>query len=629
MLDPEDLIAIPRLASIAASPDGTWLAAAVGRLDEEGAKYVHDLWCVPTDGGEATVLTPGPWNDRAPAFAHDGRLLFLSDRPMGRSAKDGETERSQVWALPNRGEATRVTDEPLGVSEFLAAKAADVLVVRTPVWPGVPHDAQREHHEDRKKHGPSALQYDATPVRHWDHWRATQTLHLVVHRGGVREDLTPEAGHEYEAVEWDLSRDGRTLVIGANSSGAERNRSVDLHVFDLESGERRVFGESGVWHTALVLDDAGAKVAMKRIAITAERAPEPSLAIVDVVTGEIERRDVWDRAPAPAAWDGDALIVTGDDEGRTPVVRVEASGSLEAMAKGSFAQVQPAGERWVAIRSGLGEAPRPVVVGGEALADPSGFGGAEIEVEELWVESTDGEKVQCMLLTPPGEGPHPTLFWIHGGPISQFGDVWHWRWNALVMLKAGYAVALPNARGSTGRGDAFMKAIWGDWGGQCYADLMAVADALEARPDIDGDRMIAMGGSFGGYMSNWIGGNTERFAAIVTHASLYDLRAFYGTTDHGPFFGKMLEAPPWSGDLDRHSPHAKVGAWKTPTLIIHGEKDYRVPIGEALALFEALQAHGVPSELLVFPDENHWILKPRNIVEWYARVLAFLERTLP
>jgi dipeptidyl aminopeptidase/acylaminoacyl peptidase len=211
-------------------------------------------------------------------------------------------------------------------------------------------------------------------------------------------------------------------------------------------------------------------------------------------------------------------------------------------------------------------------------------------------------------------------------------DGWHWRWNPLLAVAQGYAVALPNPRGSTGFGQEFIQGIWGNvWGAQCYQDLMAVTDALAARPDIDGARTMAMGGSFGGYMTNWIGSQTDRFRCLITHASIATMAQFTGTTDHPAWwYLEMGGEDPYAdmAKFDRYAPIRYIKNWKTPTLIIHGELDYRCPINEGLNLFEALQYHGVPSELLVFPDENHWILKPRNIAAWYAAVLEFVGRYL-
>lgn len=196
-------------------------------------------------------------------------------------------------------------------------------------------------------------------------------------------------------------------------------------------------------------------------------------------------------------------------------------------------------------------------------------------------------------------------------------------------MAAGYVVAQPNPRGSTGYGDELLAGIWGNsWGTGCYQDVMAVADALAARPEVDADRMAAMGGSFGGYMANWIGCNDARFRCLVTHAGVYEFHAFNNVTDTPAWMPHMIGFGPWE-DAEAWvacSPHRKVSQWRTPTLIVHGEKDYRVPISEALALFEALQRLEVPSEMLIFPDENHWILKPRNTIAWYERVLDFVGR---
>jgi dipeptidyl aminopeptidase/acylaminoacyl peptidase len=211
-------------------------------------------------------------------------------------------------------------------------------------------------------------------------------------------------------------------------------------------------------------------------------------------------------------------------------------------------------------------------------------------------------------------------------------DGWHWRWNPLLLVAQGYAVALPNPRGSTGFGQKFVQGIWGNvWGDQCYRDLMAVTDALAMRPDIDAQRVAAMGGSFGGYMVNWIGTQTDRFRCLFSHAGVVNMAAFTGVTDHPPdWYLEMGGQDPYRNaqEFDRYAPMRYIHQWRTPTLISHGEKDYRCPVGEALALFEALQYHGVPSELLVFPDENHWILKPRNIVAWYHAVLEYIGRHL-
>ncbi|MES1265174.1 MAG: S9 family peptidase, partial [Variovorax sp.] len=302
-------------------------------------------------------------------------------------------------------------------------------------------------------------------------------------------------------------------------------------------------------------------------------------------------------------------------------------GDVHALPQGGFA----------CSRSSLLDAPECYVHDGKsdttarALARLSNFTPATewAEVESITTTSTDGTPIQSWITRPKNaKGRSPVLLWIHGGPSGMSGDGWHWRWNALLAAAQGYTVVQPNPRGSTGFGQEFVQGIWGNvWGDQCYRDLMAVTDALEKRPDVDPTRIMAMGGSFGGYMSNWIGTQTDRFRCLVTHASIVTMANFTGTTDHPAWWYLEMggENPYTEPDrYDRFAPIRHITKWKTPTLVIHGEQDYRCPIGEGLNLFEALQYHGVDSEMLVFPDENHWILKPRNIVAWYEGVLAFI-----
>ena len=627
------LTQLGRVGELAISPDGTWLAVSVARLDADDAAYVNDLWRVPLDGGAPTAITSGPFNDRSPRF--DGeRLFFLSNRP----AQGGEAEtRSQVWAFgAHVGDPERITDEPLGVGAFDVS--AGTLALIAPRMHGVPEAEQRDRAEKIGKHGPSALRYTDTPVRFWDHWLPEAAPHLIVVRHGVREDLTPDYDRELRPeTELRLDDAGRRVLVLVHEQHPEDRISGSWYrVFDLETGERTDLGRGGrTWY------GSGLFCAEGLVAYRSERSEAHVHTHELVVLTPAGSRRVaadWDRRPVPQTMlDATRCLVCFDDHGevRSAVVDLKTGERDELSVAGSHVGMHPAPEGYVGIGHAIGQPPRCFrVVDGERrwLAELSGITDTEQSAfveERFGVESTDGASIDTRLIKPRGAGPFPTVMWIHGGPISHFGDQWHWRWNPLVLLRAGYAIALPNARGSTGYGYEFIDGIWGNvWGEQCYADLMAVADVLEARDDVDAKRIAAMGGSFGGYMVNWIGGMTDRFAALVSHAGLFDLRAFYGATDAAAYFGLHNASTPWSGNIDKCSPHVNVSKWKTPTLIIHGEKDYRVPVGEALSLFEALRAHGVDSELVVYPDENHWILKPRNIRHWYDAVIDFLNRQL-
>ena len=638
--DVDVLTRLGRVGTLAPSPCGAWLAVEVGRLDADDSKYVGDLWRVAlADDGGLTQLTRGAHADSAPAFREDGTLLFLSDRPTG--PKDDEP-RTQVWAIaPGGGEPRPVTDEPLGVSAF--RYAAGRMVVATRVWPGVDDAAQREHDATRSKHGPSALHYTEMPVRYWDAWLPTQARHFVVYDAAGRRSLTPDAGREYERGDFDLAPDGRRFVVCHETTGVDRVPDEALDVFDLDTGDRVRLGAAPrtAFYGPRFAPDGVRLVSSRHVRQDRDMGPV-RLWLHDVTKPDDPGRMLapdWDLHPSAQCWDGDAVVCIADCAGRVPLFRVGLDDTVERLTEdASHRDVRrlPDGG-FVGVRHAILHPPEPFALRDgevEVLANLSGFEGADFATwSEFDVASNaaDGRAVRSFYVTPTADadGPRPCLLWIHGGPVGQFSDGWHWRWNPLVAVAEGYAVAMPNPRGSTGVDQAFIDGVWNNaWGAECYQDLCAVADALEASPDIDRGRIAAMGGSFGGYMSNWVGTQTDRFAALVTHASIYHLPAFSDTTDLPGWFHLEQACLPDDPAFSKYSPHAFVDGWKTPVLIIHGEQDYRVPISEALLLFEALQRRGVDSELLVYPDENHWISKPRNIRSWYRAWLAFIARQM-
>ena len=644
------LIGLGRVTAIAPHEAGVVSAVAVERLDTDKARYVSDLWLVPNDTSRATRLTHGDTRDRRPAWVGE-TVLFLSDRKVA-----GEDEpRTQVWALPNKGEPYQVTREPLGVSDFRVASG--VLVLLMDELPGVALDAQAKTSKDRKKFGPSALHYKQQPVRFWDHWLGPEEPRLVAFdlldtaiglETSNRRALTPDAGEALRECDWDLSADGRRVAITWSTPGVDRVPNKALAVIDTTDGRRVLMGAAeGVVNATPRFSPDGERIAVSRYQRKTDGYARRTLWRYDRSTdGEHELTASWDRWPSACGWLGEDIVVMVEERGTVPLYRVDSKtgeatplgpreDSWEAVECIQSTSTSLAGPELVGIRSGLLRPPEPVALMNGELLLLDRLSGFEPELETAIgnvVEEdleVDGRPVHTFVVEPK-KGNGLTILWIHGGPVAAWGHRWHWRWSALLMAAQGFRVVLPNPAGSTGYGADWVDDIWGNtWGGRCYEDLMGVIKHLEDRGISTPAQTIIMGGSFGGYMTNWIGSQTDRFGLLVTHASLFSLSAFHGVTDMPSWWELMMGETPWSGgDYDRYSPSRGVHRWRTPTLILHGEKDYRVPIGEGLALFEALQRHGVDSELVVFPDEHHWIMKPRNIESWYTTVLDFIGRRL-
>jgi dipeptidyl aminopeptidase/acylaminoacyl peptidase len=423
-------------------------------------------------------------------------------------------------------------------------------------------------------------------------------------------------------------------------------RSSVLLAIDVVTGEQRVLAEAPDHEFGgPVVSPDGTQVACWQEAVSTPTSPTDIRLVVVPLAGGPAREVApgWDRWAGGPRWtpDGSALIVVADDGGRAPVFRIElATGEVTRLtgddgAYGDLA-VSPDGAWVYALRSAVDAPPAPVRLDASTPdqqpvrlrgpADPPALPGTLTEVHAT---AEDGTPLRAWLVLPAGasgSAPAPLLLWVHGGPLASWNS-WHWRWNPWVLAARGYAVLLPDPALSTGYGLGFISRGWGDWGGAPFTDLMAVTDAAAARTDVDADRTAAMGGSFGGYMANWIAGHTDRFRAIVTHASLWALDQFGTTTDAAFYWLREMT----DEMAERSSPHRAADAIRTPMLVIHGDRDYRVPIGEALRLWwDLVSRHrGDPADLphrfLYFPDENHWVLAPQNAVVWYQTVTAFLD----
>jgi dipeptidyl aminopeptidase/acylaminoacyl peptidase len=424
------------------------------------------------------------------------------------------------------------------------------------------------------------------------------------------------------------------------ASGEVRGEVV---VIGVTSGERRVLlaGAGLDYESPRVSPDGQHVLAVRSEHETYERCGDVTLVLVPLAGGE--PRDLlagFDRHPGGAVWapDSGSVYFSADHEGRRPVFRLDvASGEVTRLTPdhGAYESLCPGPDGSLyAVRSAYDEAPAPVRIDpADPDADPVRLAspGASFEIpgrlEEVFTTAADGTRLRAWLAVPSGasaEAPAPLVLWVHGGPVSSWNS-WSWRWNPWLLVTRGYAVLLPDPALSTGYGQHMIQRGYAAWGGTPFTDVMAITDVVAGRPDIDGIRTAMMGGSYGGYMANWIAGHTDRFQAIVSHAGLWALDQMFGTTDGPAFwrrhFGDFATQPE---RYIENSPHLHVDKIVTPMLIIHGDKDYRVPVGEALRLWWDLMSRSKRAKFLYFPDENHWILKPADVTVWYDTVLAFL-----
>jgi dipeptidyl aminopeptidase/acylaminoacyl peptidase len=638
----DDLLALPRAGSPAVSPDGRLVAYTVSRARPDGAGLESALFAVPAAGGEPRRLTAGKEKLSSPRFSPDGkRLAFVSSR----------SGKSQVHALELAGgEAVALTDLPTEVADFRFTPDGQALLVLSDVDPACGADMACNERRDREQEGRPHV---ATRLlfRHWTDWRERKRTHVlrVPLAGGAPQDLTPgdrdappaeRGGIDDVAV----SADGRELLFVAVTDPVEAvSTNGDLHAAPLAGGAaaaRRITDGPGFDRGPLPSPD-GRHLAWRSQAEAGYESDRWRLLLAGPdAAGPRDLTAGTELSVQEAVWAGPKrLLFTAEEEAATSLFEVDvAGGPPRRLWRGGHLWALAAsdgGKVVVGLVDSLDRPAEVVVVEGSRLRALTRLGDELMGQVALgaWRRMTatgpDGAKVPGFLLTPPGHQAgqrHPTVVLVHGGPEGAWDDSWHYRWNAQLWAANGWTVVIPNFRGSSGYGMAWQRAIRGDWGEGPQRDVLAFADAAVASGEADGARMCAAGASYGGTLVNWLNGHTDRFRCLFTHAGDFDVEGSYFDTEELWFPEWELEGSALSKPeaYQRNSPRRAAARWRTPTLVSHGELDYRVNVAQGISTFTALQRLGVPSRLLVFPDEGHHVLKPRNARVFHEEAFSWV-----
>jgi dipeptidyl aminopeptidase/acylaminoacyl peptidase len=659
----DDMISMRRIAEAELSPDGKWVAYTIATPDMDTNRNATNIWMAPVAGGDAIQLTR-TGKDSSPKWSPDGKTIaFLS-------ARSGD---SQVYFLPlEGGEAHAISKLSTGADIVKWSPDGKTILFTSSVFPDcVTRSAgpqnnddacNKKRDEENEKNPVKAHVAEHLLYRHWTHWNEGKHSHIFViasDGSGEAKDLTAATNYDVppdqrgEDSDINFSPDSKEICFTAVTDKVEAiSTNGDLFIVSVTGGEpKRITTQPGFDGNPVYSPD-GRYIAYHAQLTAGYESDRWRVMLYDRASGKSENltESSFDRSAESIAWSPDSKTIyfIAENETLKPVYAMapKAGATPKKIVDGfnSGMSLSDDGKTLLLARTSLTQ-PAEIFV---AASDGSGLKQvthsndallAKLEMnapEKFWFDGAEGAKVQAMLIQPPkfdAKKKYPVLVLLHGGPQTMWGDSWGYRWNAQVLSAAGYVTLMINRRGSTGYGQKFVDEITNDWGGKAYVDAMKGVDAALAKYSfLDGTKMAAAGGSYGGYMVNWIATHTDRFKALVSHAGIYDKVSMYATEELW-FEEHDMQGTPWSNpeSYRKWAPMtaaAALGKFKTPTLVIAGERDYRVPYTQSLEFFNALQRQDVPSKLVVFPDEGHWVLKPQNGKFWYKTFLGWVDKYL-
>lgn len=646
----EELLKVRRVGDPQVSPDGRMVAFTIGDVNFDANRVITHIYVMPISGGSMKQLTKGESSATSPRWSPDGKKIAY-------------VTGSQIWKMDDDGDdKEQVTKISTGASGPVWSPDGRWIAFASDVYPECTNDdCNKRIDEQREKGKVKALVTERLLFRHWNEVRDRKRTHtfVVSSNGGDARDLTPG---DFDAapyavagdIDYAFSPDSRELAYLRNPDKVEAiSTNSDIYIIPVTGGPaKNITVRNRGYEDSPVYTEDGKYILYRSQALAGFEADRWRLMRYDRATGAstelVRGLDLNIEEVVPSA-DGNTLYLGVGERGRHSIYRVAANGgTAQRVVNGVFAtgiNVAPDGT-FVFTNSSLAMPPEIY----RATSDGSGVSpvthvnddlvarwGLQTAEEMEWTGALN-TKVHGFMLKPANfdsNRKYPLVVLIHGGPQSAWNNSWSYRWNPQIFTNAGYAVFMPNPRGSTSYGQQFTNDISGDWGGKVFVDLKnGIAEVLRRNRYIDRARIGGAGASYGGYMVDWILGHNNdprfKFKSLVSHAGVYNLESMYGATEELWFPEWEFKGTPWTNPAmyARWSPHKFAGNFNTPTLVTAGELDYRVPYTESLQLYTALQRRNVPSKLVLFPDEGHWILKPQNSKFWHENVLDWFGRYL-